>query len=122
MELKEFIKQTLLDIAGVIQETNEDITTNIVVNPKDVSGSTKESLQAYLSNEEGETEDIRPIQKIKFDVAVTTGGEIQGGAAAGINVAGIKLGGSGELTDKHQNESRIQFEIPVALPNGEYKK
>jgi len=33
MELKDFLKQTLLDIAGAIKETNENSDTNIIVNP-----------------------------------------------------------------------------------------
>ncbi len=121
MELKDFIKKTLLDIAGAIKETNENNDTNIIVNPKEVSGSAKESQQAYSSDEHGETVDVRPIQKIRFDIAVTTGGSVQGEAGTGINVAGIKLGGSGKATDKHENVSHIQFEIPIALPNGEYR-
>lgn len=122
MELKDFIKQTLIDIAGAIKEANENSDTNIIVNPKQTGGGAETSEFAYKEEAQGGgTEDTRPIQKVKFDIAVTTGGSIQGGAGAGITVVGLKVGGSGEVTDKHQNESRIQFEIPVALPNGEYR-
>ena len=121
MELKDFIKQTLIDIAGAIKEVNEDRTTNIIVNPKDMHGGPKDSSYAYLPDDDGLAKDNRPVQNIKFDVAVTTGGSMQGDLGAGINVAGLKIGGSGEVTDEHQNISRIQFEIPVALPNGEYR-
>lgn len=121
MELKDFIKQTLLDLAGAIKETNEDESSNIIVNPKHTSSGAESEGYAYKEAVGGGTEDTRPIQKIKFDVAVTTAGAIQGETGAGINVAGLKVGGSGEVKDEHQNESRIQFEIPVALPNGEYR-
>ena len=121
MELKDFIKQTLIDIATAIKETNQDVSTDIIVNPKNMHGGSKDSSYAYLPDEDGLAKDNRPVQRIKFDIAVTSGGSIKGEAGAGINVVGLKIGSNGEVEDQHQNESRIQFEIPIALPNGKYR-
>jgi len=66
MELKDFIKQTLLDISGAIKETNEDNETNIIVNPKNVSGSDRDSVFAYLPGEHG-GRNTRPMQKTKLN-------------------------------------------------------
>lgn len=42
---------------------------------------------------------------------------MSGDIGADINVAGVKIGGSGEVSDEHESVSYIQFEIPVALPS-----
>jgi hypothetical protein len=110
MELKTFIKQSLLEIAGAIKEVNEDTTTNMIVNPTNVSSSNGTKIVEVIKNSYVE------IQDIKFDIAVTISGNIKGEAGASINVAGLKIGGSGEATDEHEKVSRIQFSIPVALP------
>lgn len=112
MELKTFIKQSLLDIAGAIKEVNQDTTTNMKVNPTELVGDSGLSVET----DNGE---YTQVQKIKFDVAVTIGNNLKGDVGAGINVAGLKIGGSGEVTDEHEKVSRIQFEVPVALPTKE---
>lgn len=116
MELKDFIKNTLLDIAAAMKETNEDKTTNMIVNPSTMFKA--ESNAPYTTNSVADKNGLRYIQKIQFDVAVTSSGAIQGKAGAGINVVGVQIGGGGEVKDEHSNVSHIKFEIPVALPNG----
>ncbi len=110
MELKTFIKQSLLDIAGAIKEVGEDTSTNMVVNPSDVAGGRGKIVKVS----EGKYIDL---QHIKFDVAVTIGNNARGDVGAGINIAGLKIGGAGEVSDEHETASRIQFEIPIALPH-----
>lgn len=122
MELKDFIKQSIMDIASAVQETNIDAKSNginMLVNPINIyAGHVNE--RAYTV--EGDSENTRRyIEEISFDVAVTTGGEIAGNAGAGINIASIQIGGGGEVKDKHENISRLKFSIPVALPASEYK-
>ena len=115
MELKTFIKQSLLDIAGAIKEVNEDTSTNMVVNPTNV-------ISGKGSSVEVEQGSYVEIQNIKFDIAITIGGNLEGDVGAGINVAGIKIGGSGKATDEHEKVSRIQFEVPIALPSDKSKE
>lgn len=114
MELKTFIKQSLLDIAGAIKEVNEDTTTNMKVNPTELIGDSGTSVETDNGK-------YAQVQKVKFDIAVTAGNNLEGDVGAGINVAGVKIGGSGKVTDEHEKVSRIQFEIPIALPTKEEK-
>ncbi len=122
MELKEFIKQSIMDIASAVQEANiesNESGINMLVNPTNIySGHANE--RSYTMEEHSE-KTTRYIEEISFDVAVTTGGEIAGKAGAGINIASIQIGGGGEVSDTHENVSRLKFSIPVALPASEYR-
>lgn len=122
MELKDFIKKTILDIAGAIQEANEEAgKIDLIVNYNDIVRDHQGDTFITKMKYDNDDTDKRQIQNIKFDVAVTAGGSLEGNAGASINVAGLEIGGEGKVIDKHSTVSRIQFEIPVALPNGKFK-
>lgn len=117
MELKDFVKHTILDISKAIKEANDEATSqglDIKVNPLNVYEATSGRLEHFIPHSGSSSN--RTIEKIKFDVAVTTGGSMSGDAGAGINVAGIKIGGSGSVKGEHENISRIAFEVPVVMP------
>lgn len=110
MELKTFIKQTLLDIAGAIKEVNEDASTNMVVNPTKLIGTRGTQVDVLT------TSGAPLLQSIKFDVAVTVGSSAQEGESSRIDIASAKVNTSGESLNTQEQISRIQFEVPVALP------
>ena len=121
MELKEFIKQSIIEISEAVEETNKyfDVNTvNAIVNPENIYASA--NARSYTMQERNS--ETRYIEDIDFDVAVTTGGEISGEAKAGIKIASFQLGGGGAIVDTQQNVSRMKFTIPVCLPTGQYKK
>ncbi|MNP57245.1 hypothetical protein D3C76_1520550 [compost metagenome] len=59
----------------------------------------------------------RLVERVSFDVAVTTEGETKGGA--GLKVGGSMFGVSagGDMKEKAGRESRIQFTIPMVFPS-----
>lgn len=122
MELKEFIKQSIIEISEAVKEANdyaEENKLNIIINPN--------TIHAGHAGERSRTDDedygdMRYIEDIEFDVAVTAGGEISGEAKGGIKILSFQAGGGGSITDTQQNVSRIKFMIPVCLPTGKYKK
>ena len=122
MKLKEFIKQSIIDISEAIQESNNYVNENnidAVVNPEfiyKVSGDGR----SYTTNESNV--DLRYLEDIDFDIAVTIEGEAKGEVSGGIKIASFHVGGGGSVSDTKQNTSRIKFKIPVALPIGKYKK
>ncbi len=116
MELKDFVKHTILDIAAGIQEANEAAVAQGIdfkANPKPIYFRSEGNVE-YMPSSTGR--DTKQVEMIKFDVAVTSTGTITGEAGAGINVAGFKVGGAGEVKDENENVSRIKFEVPVLLP------
>ena len=100
MELREFIKNSLLDILGGIQDAANAVHQNGglgAVNPVDKA-------------------QIFKTQKVEFDIAVTASNEQAKGAEGGIKVYGLTLGANGKQSEADSSVSRLKFEIPIALP------
>ena len=107
MNLKEFVKQTLVEISGAVGEANEELKgTGAAVNP----------IKIYPRT--GRPADQRRIlHEVEFDVAVLAeeGKETKGGL--GIMVASVGLGTQGKSQSSASTHSRIKFTIPLLLPN-----
>ncbi len=90
MELKEFIKQTIIQITDGLREGHQYIEEN--------------GFGHGVSDERG--------KEISFDVAVTSNEEETTGMGGKISVANIlNVGGKGENVSKASNVSRIEFKI-----------
>ncbi len=125
MELKEFIKQSIIEISEAVQEVNAHFNSksiNAFVNPEFIYESGEYIRPFTIPRAEENPNENRYIEEIQFDVAVTTEGEINGEARGGIKIASFEIGGKGGTIDRQQNASRIKFTIPVCLPTGRYKK
>ena len=121
MKLKDFIKQSIIEISEAVQESNDyadENKLNLIANPKNIH----ENINKRPTTDGEDYGNYRYIENIDFDVAVTTGGEISGEAKGGIKIVSFQVGGGGSVIDKQQNVSRIKFTIPVCLPTGKYKK
>ena len=104
MELKDFIKQTLSDIANAIKESQEELKDVAVINaPNNQSG--KINLTAFYDR-----------HMINFDVAVSASEEND--KSAGISVLSAFSGGVSSNSTSQQS-SRITFSIPVYLSRGQ---
>lgn len=122
MELKDFIKETILEISTAIKEANEEAEKNglnIMVNPDGIYGGSAHERSYTVQRDEMNT--TRIIEEIKFDVAVTTEAEKTGNVKGGIKIASFDIGGGGSLADKNSTISRITFSIPVSLPTSKWK-
>lgn len=101
MELREFVKNSLLDILGGIKDAQAEVQKHDgsmgVVNPKfEGHGLT--------------------VSTIKFDVAVTTASTTSGKASGGINVYAAKVGGASSTEDTNSAVSRLNFGVPYVAP------
>ncbi len=97
MDIKEFVSQTLKQIIdGVVDAQDQTRKTNAVVVP-------------YCDSK----------QKVDFDVAVTVVEGKETGGKAGISVWSIGAGVTGKTESSSSTVSRIKFEIPIDLPQGE---
>ena len=101
MELKEFIKQTIIEITEGMTEGHKYLENNLP----------------------GSTVADGKYTEIKFDVAVVSDETEKTGAGAKINVFSIFKGGLDvELSQKNTNQSRIQFSIHMFVLTGESKR
>jgi len=94
MELKEFIKQTILQITDGVREGHKYIQDN---------------------NFGGGVDDSK-YREINFDVAVSSNEEETTGIGGKVSVANVfSIGGKDETITKAANISRIQFKIALHI-------
>ena len=117
MELNDFIRETLVQIASGIEGAQEElkqkdseaiINTNITIIEDGMlaTGGVRKS-----------------VEYIEFDVAVLVSDQVGKKVGAGITVASVfKVGASGESTTSHGSESRIKFKIPMTYPMHKYEQ
>lgn len=108
MELKEFIKTAIRDITEAVCELQDELSNGAIVNPALSHPISNGSIDVGAGNQ--------PIQKLGFDVALTTSEAtaIDGGAKGGITILSAKVETSQQV--QSQNASRLTFTIPVVLP------
>ena len=111
MQLQEFIKQVLVQIAEGVKEADQELGAGYV-NPEP-RGDTKLNKVAeagYIPSDKGTL-----IQQVQFDVAVSSaeGKETKGGI--GLMIAPLALGSQGKSDSSSSSTSRISFKVPLAL-------
>jgi hypothetical protein len=117
MDLKSFIKESLVQIAAGIQEADTEVHKfGGAVNPRDVITNEKEDRPYGFYVEDANGSYRRPVESISFDVVVTVreGSETKGGI--GVHVGAIAVGSAGKSAKASDSESRIQFTVPLMMP------
>ena len=110
MELKDFIKAAITDITDAISELQEELDNGTIVNPALLpQGDAKNCVLVG--------DDIRKIENLNFDVAVTISKSdgVGGSAKAGISIFGANIDTSSNA--KKENASRLTFSIPIVYPS-----
>ena len=118
MELKDFIKQVLSDIAEGITESQIENNTTAWIVPTCTFGSNIGKVRT--------SNGYVPVCNIDFDVAVTseTNTKSSDGITGGIKVVELfHVGGKSqeESSAIQQNVSRVRFSIPMMLPSASKK-
>ena len=116
MELKDFVAQSLAQIAkGVVEAQKELEEIGGKVNPE-MSKILKGSESGYEAHGWAKGEGANPVFLVSFDVALTAeeGTKTKGGIGV---VAGVfALGSQGASNESSSAISRIQFKVPLLLP------
>ncbi len=100
MELKQFIKGVLSDVAGAIKESQDEIKNGIVINPGQITNNGGYEGRCFMAN------------NIDFDVAISATTDKEKGI--GINVLSSTIGG--KKNNETSEVTRIKFSIPVLYP------
>src|SRR5437016_13821633 len=98
-ELKDFIRQTLLDISGGVHEA-------IVVYMKDSPNVHNPFLLAYSGGDKKEP-------SIDFDVAVTTKATTGTAGQAKVGIYVLQLSTGGQSHDARESVSRVKFSVMI---------
>lgn len=117
IELKDFIKATLLDIVSAIKETQQEAPAGAIIAPT-VTSVTHDAPDIKWDDDRGHS----IISSIEFDVAVSASSESakSNDKSVGIQVIESVLGFSHKdrecESDSFENISRIKFSIPLVYP------
>jgi len=117
MELKEFVRQTIAEIAEGVGEAQQDVASKgACVNPALLGRVSNASDLGFLPTSAG----VASI--LQFDVALSAkeGTDTKGGI--GVVSGFVNLGSSGASNAENSSISRVQFNVPVALPRGNNKE
>lgn len=106
MNLRDFIKQALMDIVGAVQDAQKEITGGEIVPA--VNDSFK-SVETGISH----------IQPIEFDVSVNA--DTKSGSEAKLSVVAAVIGGNvrGQSNASSGHVASLKFKIPVKFPRKE---
>ena len=102
MDLKEFTKQTLVQIVEGVKEANNIIANN--------------NAHIHVSNNRCDYGKQYPITNVDFDVAITATETEGANGGGGLKVASLlSIGGGVESKSENQTVSRIKYTIPLVL-------
>lgn len=121
MELKDFVKETLVQIARGIEAASVALEdTNAHINPQNIYVNS-DSRQNY--GRLVEDKKYNPVvELVEFDVAVHAEKGTEAQDTISINVGSIDLGkGETKQQESNRSESRIKFKIPIVFPTSDKK-
>ena len=119
MELREFIKTSIVDICLAIDDSNKELSeqsSDAVVSPGSIQINSDGSQAYGRESNKSFHGDNRVVHKIDFDVAVSAeeGKKTDGGVK--ISIASIGLGANGESKSNNSSVSRLSFSVPIIFP------
>ena len=118
MELKDFVRETLVQISTGISEASEALReTNAHINPKNiyVNADNRQNYGRLVYNKT-----YNPVvELVEFDVAVHACEGTEANGKFGISIGSIGLGVGGKTQESNRSESRIKFKVPVTFPSNE---
>jgi hypothetical protein len=105
MELKDFVKQALLDIKAGVDAAQAEL------GDKALLGSSSQYKIDKLPSNVLQDYSGALYSVVDFDVAVTTSDSVEGGG--GINILSLKAGG--KVEGRSETASRLQFAITMRI-------
>lgn len=113
MELKEFISETLTQIAKGVKDAQDNVAPlGAKVNPANVASFHGDI--PYCSG--GGKSDGKMLCNIEFSVALTNDRTTANGSGIGILFGAVSLGGKHDASDKNTTLTSIKFNVVMELP------
>lgn len=117
MNLKEFIKESLVQISEGINEANEYLeSSGASINPKGIKAYSTEA-KAYGRIDSRFTDRDNLVHMVCFDVALHAEAGSESGGGLKLSIASIGANANTKNSDSEKSESRIKFEIPMKYPS-----
>lgn len=115
MELKDFISQSLEQIARGIEDAGKSLEdSSAIVCPEKVVDVSSDKKYGAFQRKNG---DYSSVSEIKFNVAVTVSEGTESKAGIGIAIGTIGIGTQGKSENENSSMSKLSFTILMVLPN-----
>ena len=110
MEIREFVRDVLVDIIEGIKDAQTRVGVGGYVAPDGI-GSHQFAADSNIHH------NSRIISTaVKFDIAVTAETSREGGGGAKVRIAVVDADLGGKIDAKNKQVSRIQFSVPILMP------
>lgn len=121
MDLKEFVKESIVQISNGILEANKELRdTDGLVNPSSLIPEQDTTPTVYRTGSplyDDETNVTRLAQTVNFDVAISAERGQNSGGGLKLSIASFGINGESKSSENDKLVSRIQFNIPVIFPS-----
>ena len=107
MELKEFIKGTLIQVSKGIEEAKTELGS--VLDGKTVINPDPKGSRGYTQDENF----TKRIEEIEFDIALVVEQKSEGKAGIGVLASIVNAGASKSSGDLNSETHRIKFKVPI---------
>lgn len=114
MKLDEFVKEVLTEIISGIRRAQDAAGGSFIVPSND--GGHEYANHARVSSSARIKSTI-----VDFDIALTVEDSSKGTGGGGLKVFGVGANVQGEVSSKDTTVSRIQFAVPILLPESQRK-
>ena len=133
MDLKDFIKETVIQIAESVIEVQQHFDEKIIdaiINPREIRKNYNANYPAEYSTTENHstggkssrTDVPRTVDNIEFDVAVTVEKDSKKEVGGKLKIFDAGIGAEANEINKLANVSKVRFKIPIVLPHGKENK
>lgn len=114
MQLKQFISETLIQIADGVSEAKPHFEElGGTVNPREFDEVTGEVISAkYRSGRNN----IRLLCNVQFEVALTSDNSTEGKAGIGVFWGEIGIGAKNAESARDVSFNKVKFNVPIQLP------
>lgn len=110
MELKEFIKCTLIDIAeGIRSAQEEGLKFGAIINPQRSKNELNENIKIK--------DEHYTIQNIEFEVGLTIIEGTEKKSGIGVSLGTIELGKNAKKEGNNTSVNNIKFIVPMVMPS-----
>lgn len=107
MDLKEFIRDTLIQITRGVKEAQDECRScGCRINPDYKSNGHKELY----------TDDNAPVTVVHFNIGLTLDKSDKDKGGVAVSFATVLLGHSEEHGNAYSSETSVEFSVPIALP------
>ena len=112
MNLSEFVKEVLTEIVAGVRAAQEAEGGAFIVPAGDGGHN-------YAKHDRFASQARLKSTIVDFDIALTVEDSSKAGASAGLKVWSIGANAAGERTSKDTTVSRVQFAVPILLPESQ---